>query len=128
MSKGMPFICVVEACIMDGMVHAWDMSWRPFWYMVSYVLVSLIHAWDISLVYCIWLLWFIFRITYFLYWHIFEVYLMVYGMMHVWGTLWYMVWILDVDMIYMSRSDWYINNMYSDRLKGMFNYRFMRQW
>jgi len=30
MSKGMPFMCLVEACIMDGLAHAYEMSWRHF--------------------------------------------------------------------------------------------------
>jgi hypothetical protein len=37
---------------------------------------------------------------------------MVYGMMHAWGTLWYMVWTLDVDMVYMRI---YISDRDSDR-------------
>jgi hypothetical protein len=64
------------------------------------------------LVYCIWLLFFIVIGTSLSYWKKFEVYFMVYGMMHAWGTLWYMVWTLDVDMVYMRI---YISDRESDR-------------
>jgi len=67
------------------------MYWRPFWYMVE-VHVLVIHAWDISLAHCVWFLWFIVRGTSLWYWHTLEAYLMAYGFIHSWGTLWHTVW------------------------------------
>jgi len=121
----------------------------PFYMVEAHVLVILIHAWDISLVHCVWMLWFISRGTYLWYWYIFEAYawyMIFVFMVHtciflrhwhildtwhmVWYKLWYMVDVHGMVMVLVSLWVdlvtigwwWYIIDRYCDMESDKLDY------